>query len=209
MASPGWQQVAGRRLPQGGAALSRLRPDRCRAVNPAPLLRRSNFALRNGADGAGNAANPAFRGESWTAAGSGRCATSPDRRRALARAAELPADAVIFDLEDAVAPGEKPAARRALARALCETDLGPRARLVRINPLDSPWDAADPDVIAQTRREAILLPKVDGPARIADPACRLAAGAGTGETRIRAMIETGAGVLAAARIARAPRLAGS
>ncbi len=128
--------------------------------------------------------------------------------RALAKAAELPADAIIFDLEDAVAPDEKAAARQTLAQALSETDFGPRARLVRINALDTPWGPADLEVIAGTRPEAILLPKVDGPEQAEDLARRLDARPETAATRIWAMMETCAGVLNAAAIARAPRMAG-
>ena len=128
--------------------------------------------------------------------------------RALAKAAEVPADAIIFDLEDAVAPDEKAAARATLATALHEMDFGRRALMVRINALDTAWGAADLDAIAATGPQAILLPKVDGPGQIEDLARRLDARPRTAETRIWAMMESCAGVLSAAAIARAPRLAG-
>lgn len=128
--------------------------------------------------------------------------------RALAKAAEVPADAIIFDLEDAVAPDEKATARATLASALREMDFGRRALLVRINALDTQWGAADLEAIAATGPQAILLPKVDGPGDIDDLARRLDARPETAVTRIWAMMETCAGVLNAATIARAPRMAG-
>ena len=65
------------------------------------------------------------------------------KERALEKALGLAADAIIFDLEDAVAPEEKPAARDLLARVLRDWDFGKRARIVRINGLDTPWGADD------------------------------------------------------------------
>jgi (3S)-malyl-CoA thioesterase len=128
--------------------------------------------------------------------------------RALAKAATLAADAIIFDLEDAVAPAEKSAARQTLRAALAGTDYGPRARLVRINALDTDWGADDLETLAAASPEAILLPKVDGPAQIEALARLLDARPETAGTRIWAMMETCAGILNAAAIARAPRMAG-
>ncbi|WP_209426364.1 CoA ester lyase [Pararhodobacter sp. SW119] len=130
------------------------------------------------------------------------------KERALEKARGLAADAIIFDLEDAVAPDEKANARDLLARTLAEADYGRRAKLVRINALSTDWGTDDLDVIAAARPEAILLPKVDGPADIEALARRLDARTETAETRIWAMMETPKGVLNAAAIAAAPRLAG-
>lgn len=130
------------------------------------------------------------------------------KERALDKARSLPCDAIIFDLEDAVAPADKANARETLANALAAMDFGPRARLVRINGFDTDWGARDLDVIALARPEAILLPKVDGPAQIEALAAILDSRVETAETRIWAMMETPAGVLNAAAIARAPRMAG-
>lgn len=128
--------------------------------------------------------------------------------RALAKAAEIAADAIIFDLEDAVAPDEKVAARATLAAALAEFDYGRRARLIRVNALDTDWGPGDVEALAALRPEAILLPKVEGPAQVEALARRLDARPETADTRIWAMMETCAGVLNAAAIARAPRMAG-
>ncbi|HMS96206.1 MAG TPA: aldolase/citrate lyase family protein, partial [Tabrizicola sp.] len=65
------------------------------------------------------------------------------RERAMEKARELSVDAIIFDLEDAVAPVEKSRARDLLADVLRRDDFGARARIVRVNGLDTPWGAED------------------------------------------------------------------
>lgn len=130
------------------------------------------------------------------------------KERALEKATGLPADAIIFDLEDAVAPDEKANARKTLAHALTTIDYGPRAKLVRINGFDTAWAEADLDVVSLARPEAILLPKVNAAADIEALARRLDARRETAGTTIWAMMETAEGILNAARIARAPRMAG-
>ncbi len=129
--------------------------------------------------------------------------------RALEKAQGLPADAIIFDLEDAVAPGEKTAARALLAQRLAAGGYGARGQIVRINGFDTPWGAEDLEAVAVVRPQAILLPKVNGPDDIAALAARLDLRPETAATRIWAMMETCAGVLAAREIAAASlRLAG-
>ena len=130
------------------------------------------------------------------------------KERALEKATGLAADAIIFDLEDAVALDEKARARRLLAETLQSHDYGTRAKLVRINALSSEWGADDLDVIAQAKPEAILLPKVDTAAHIEELARRLDASPQTADTRIWAMMESPLGVLNAHAIACAPRMAG-
>jgi (3S)-malyl-CoA thioesterase len=130
------------------------------------------------------------------------------KERAMEKARGLQADAIIFDLEDAVAVDEKANARALLARTLAEADYGRRAQLIRINALASNWGADDLDGLAAARPEAILLPKVDGPQHIEALAQRLDARPETAETRIWAMMETPRGILNAAAIAAAPRMAG-
>ncbi len=130
------------------------------------------------------------------------------KERALEKATGLAADAIIFDLEDAVAIEEKANARKLLAESLETLDYGTRARLVRINALSSEWGADDLDVIASTRPEAILLPKVDEAAHVEALARLLDARPETAETRIWAMMESPLGVLNAHSIACAPRMAG-
>lgn len=130
------------------------------------------------------------------------------RERALEKATGLETDAIIFDLEDAVAIDEKPNARKLLTETLCALDYGRRAKLVRINALSTPWGADDLDVIATAKPEAILLPKVDSAAHVTQLARLLDARSDTANTRIWAMIESPLGVLNALDIAQAPRMAG-
>ncbi len=129
------------------------------------------------------------------------------KERALEKARDLPADAIIFDLEDAVAPDEKAAARALLARRLGDTDYGRRLRIVRINGFDTPWGREDAaamrDAIAAGARiDAILVPKVNRAADL-DPVAGAVPGAD-----LWAMMETAAGMLHAAEIAAHPRLRG-
>ncbi|RMD46765.1 MAG: CoA ester lyase [Alphaproteobacteria bacterium] len=131
------------------------------------------------------------------------------KSRAIEKAAGLACDAIIFDLEDAVAPAEKAAAREAVARALVERDFGPRSLIVRINGLDTPWAEDDLAALGPARPEAILLPKVGraGDIHELETLCERVDGLET--ARFWAMIETPAGVLRALEIAEAsPRMAG-
>jgi len=124
------------------------------------------------------------------------------KERALEKALGLPADAIIFDLEDAVAPEEKPQARVTLAAALND-DYGRRARIVRVNGLDTPWGRDDIAAFANhPGAEALLIPKVNGPADL-DAVAALAPG-----KPLWAMMETAAAMLNAAAIAAHPALAG-
>lgn len=129
------------------------------------------------------------------------------RERALEKAQALPADAIIFDLEDAVAPAEKPAAREVLARALRDMDFGARLRIVRINGFDTEWGREDAAAMAAviaagTKVDAVLVPKVN---RAADLEAVAALVPGVD---LWAMMETAAGMLNAAEIAGHPRLKG-
>ena len=115
--------------------------------------------------------------------------------RALDKARSLEADAIIFDLEDAVAPDEKDQARRTLAEALAHGGYGARLKIVRINGLDTQWGREDAQAAASIGADAVLLPKVDGPAQLD------ALAETTGDMPLWAMMETPAGVLHAAQIA--------
>ena len=84
------------------------------------------------------------------------------KERALEKARGLACDAILFDLEDAVTPEEKPAARETLASALAQGGYGARARIVRVNGLDSQWGADDLAAVAKMRPDGILVPKVEG-----------------------------------------------
>ena len=123
--------------------------------------------------------------------------------RALDKARGLAADAIIFDLEDAVAPDEKAAAREVLAQALAAGGYGARLRIVRINGLDTAWGGDDIARFgAMAEVEALLIPKVNTPAEL-DAVAGLAP-----QKPLWAMMETALGCLNAAQIAAHPQLAG-
>ncbi|MGB8811789.1 MAG: CoA ester lyase [Paracoccaceae bacterium] len=129
------------------------------------------------------------------------------KERALEKAQTLPTDAIIFDLEDAVAIDEKPAARALLAHTLRGDDYGPRARIVRINGFDTEWGRADVAAMREAlaggaRIDAILIPKVSTRADLD------AVAAAIPTVPLWAMMETALGMLNAAEIAAHPRLAG-
>tara|TARA_Y100000815_G_scaffold119321_1_gene107581 strand:+ start:1112 stop:1975 length:864 start_codon:yes stop_codon:yes gene_type:complete len=128
--------------------------------------------------------------------------------RALDKARSLTVDAIIFDLEDAVAVEEKANARALLAETLATGGYGARAQIVRLNGIDTEWGQADLDAIMPVGPQAVLLPKVDGPEMVEAVARQLDANPATRDTQIWAMMETATGILNAAAIARAPRMAG-
>ena len=122
--------------------------------------------------------------------------------RALEKARGLAADAIIFDLEDAVAAAEKDNARETLRAALAEGGYEPRVRVVRINGLDTGWGRADAEAVTEMEADVVLLPKVSAAADID------ALAAITGDRPVWAMMETPRGVLNAAEIAAHPLLTG-
>ena len=123
------------------------------------------------------------------------------KAQALEKAAGLPVDAIVFDLEDAVAPEQKDRARDALIAALQARDYGPRMRIVRINGADTPWGADDLSSLEGQPLDAILVPKVNGPDDVA-------AAVKSGAKSVWAMMETAQGILNAAAIARASGIGG-
>ncbi|MEM1430793.1 MAG: CoA ester lyase [Pseudomonadota bacterium] len=130
------------------------------------------------------------------------------KERALEKARGLAADAIIFDLEDAVAADEKARARALLVETLAEGGYGARALIARLNGADTEWGADDLDALIEAGPEAILLPKVESGAQIAAVAEKLDARANCAATEIWAMMETPGGILNARNIARAPRMRG-
>ncbi|HEY3912391.1 MAG TPA: CoA ester lyase [Stellaceae bacterium] len=128
--------------------------------------------------------------------------------RALERARALPADALIFDLEDAVSPGAKEEARTAVAAALAAGGFGARERVLRVNALDTPWGHADLSAAATMPLDAVLLPKVESADRVRLAGALLDELGAPPERALWCMIETPLGVLSARDIAGAgPRLA--
>jgi citrate lyase beta subunit len=130
------------------------------------------------------------------------------KARAIEKARGLPADALILDLEDAVGPTEKAAARDLVAQALRDGGFGMREVTVRINALDTEWGAADLEVAAAAGPDAIVVPKVDRPEDLHEVERRMDAAGAPASTKLWAMMETPLGVLNAREIAAAtPRLA--
>jgi citrate lyase subunit beta/citryl-CoA lyase len=108
--------------------------------------------------------------------------------RAVEKAMGLTCDAVLLDLEDAVAPEAKIEARAAAAAFVRARGFGERELLVRCNALDTPWGADDLDAMAQARPDGIVLPKVSDPGAVIEADGRLKAGGA--DLPIWAMIET-------------------
>src|SRR5690349_305090 len=123
--------------------------------------------------------------------------------RALEKARALPADGLIFDLEDAVAPEAKETARAAVAAAVTAGGYAPRERVLRVNPIDTVWGHADLAAAATLPLDAVLLPKVENADRVRLAIDILDALGAPPELAVWCMIETPLGVLAAAEIAAA------
>jgi citrate lyase subunit beta/citryl-CoA lyase len=132
--------------------------------------------------------------------------------RALEKARELPADGLILDLEDSVAPDAKAQGRENIVKAL-ETGFGDRDVMVRINGLDTRWWVDDLDAVVGGRPDAVLVPKISDPHQLQDLAARLVDMGTDPHVRVWAMMETplamlNAGDIAAAALDSETRLAG-
>jgi len=123
--------------------------------------------------------------------------------RALEKARSLPADAIILDLEDAVAPDAKEAARTQVCEAVKAKAFGKRETIVRINALSTPWGVSDLLAAVAAKPDAILIPKVSTPhdlqaveGRMANAGCNLT-------FAVWAMVETPLAILNIAALAAA------
>ncbi|MEE4450393.1 CoA ester lyase [Novosphingobium resinovorum] len=123
--------------------------------------------------------------------------------KAIAKARTLPCDVVILDLEDAVAPEAKDEARAAAIAAVAEGGFGHREVAIRANGIDTEWGAADLAAIAGSKADAVLVPKVNGPADIDRYQAALAGAPAS--LQLWAMIETCASVFALEPIAAKAR----
>ncbi|WP_133484805.1 HpcH/HpaI aldolase/citrate lyase family protein [Aliiroseovarius marinus] len=124
------------------------------------------------------------------------------KERALEKARGLAADAIIFDLEDAVAPDAKVEARAILKAELDKGGYGNRAKIVRINGFDTEWGKDDVAAFVGADIDAILMPKVGSAAQLDELAALIP------NVDLWAMMETPIGMLNAAEIAAHPRLKG-
>jgi citrate lyase subunit beta/citryl-CoA lyase len=123
--------------------------------------------------------------------------------RAIEKARTLPADAVILDLEDSVAPDAKATAREQIREAVVAGGFGGREVIVRINALDSAWWLEDLDMVAKAKPDALLVPKVSTPGHLEDVAERLIDIGADHRIRVWAMMETPLAMLNAREIAAA------
>jgi citrate lyase subunit beta/citryl-CoA lyase len=123
--------------------------------------------------------------------------------KAVEKAKTLPADGIIFDLEDAVAPEAKPAAREAAAAAVASGEYGRRTLTIRANGVGTEWHDDDIAAAAKAGPHAIVVPKVDTAAQVRELVDKIEAAGAPDHTKLWAMIETPAAILRVAEIAAA------
>ncbi|MDH3624315.1 MAG: CoA ester lyase [Myxococcales bacterium] len=129
--------------------------------------------------------------------------------RALDKSRTLPADALIFDLEDAVAPDAKVTARIQVVQTVEAGGYGKREILIRTNGLNTPWGYDDLAAVAAIGADAILLPKVESAEMVRQAESVLVTHGAATELAIWCMMETPRAMLHAEEIADAsPRLGG-
>jgi citrate lyase subunit beta / citryl-CoA lyase len=129
--------------------------------------------------------------------------------RALAKAPHLPADGIILDLEDSVAPDAKATARNQIAETIAAGGFGRREIIIRINALDSPWWRDDLAMAAKARPDGILVPKIYSAADLATVDDTLRDLAADPAIRVWAMIETARAVLHAEELAATSQESGA
>jgi citrate lyase subunit beta/citryl-CoA lyase len=123
--------------------------------------------------------------------------------RALEKAKTLPADGVILDLEDAVAPDAKAAARAQVVAAVKTGGFGAREVFIRTNGFDTPWFSDDLTAAAAAAPDAILIPKISTSEQLQLIAQRLLSMHTDHKVRIWAMIETPTAIFNVRQIAAA------
>lgn len=122
-------------------------------------------------------------------------------RRGLDRARAIPADVLILDLEDAVAPEEKEEARLSVGAVVEERAYGRREVVIRVNGLDTPWIARDIAAAVAAQPDAILVPKISKVEDVRRALAALAAADAPAEMSLWVMVETPLAVLNVAQIA--------
>ncbi len=126
--------------------------------------------------------------------------------RALEKAKDIQADALIFDLEDAVAPDSKELARQQACAAASSSEYGNRELTIRCNGLDTPWGRDDLLAAAVAAPAAVVIPKVDSSDYLDEISELLNQGGAPSSTQIWAMVETPTGILNVDEIARHKRM---
>ncbi len=124
-------------------------------------------------------------------------------KRALDKARTLPADALIMDLEDAVAPDAKNAARENVIAAIRAGGYGDRELVIRINALHTPWGKKDLVAAATAAADAVLVPKIDDAAELNKVVDLLAINGAPKQLKVWAMAETPLAMININSIARA------
>ena len=125
--------------------------------------------------------------------------------RALEKAPNLPADGIILELEDSVAPDAKAMARDQIAQIVAAKPFGKREVLIRVNALDTPWWRDDAAMAAQSGADGILVPKISSVDDLNSVGALLAEKGAPGRLSVWAMIETAPAVLHAEQLAAASR----
>jgi citrate lyase subunit beta/citryl-CoA lyase len=129
--------------------------------------------------------------------------------RALEKAKSIACDAIIFDLEDAVAPDAKPAARESACAAVRSGEYGRRELIIRVNGIGTEWHDDDLAAAAKAGPDVVLVPKVNSAAEVRQLVAALEAAGAPETTSLWAMVETPIAMLQAYEIASAsPRLTG-
>ena len=123
--------------------------------------------------------------------------------RALEKAKDIPADALILDLEDAVAPDAKPDARDRVCAAVAGGGYGKRELAIRANGIGTPWHDADLKAIAAAGPDAVVVPKVNSAAEVLQLVAALKQAGAPERTKLWAMLETPQAMLHAEEIAGA------
>lgn len=126
--------------------------------------------------------------------------------RALEKAQAIPADALIFDLEDAVAPDAKTEARANAVAAVRSGAYGSREITIRCNGLDTPWGREDLQAAATSGAAAVVIPKVNSVAYLDEVSAILDAAGAPAELEIWAMVETPTAILDVRALAAHPRV---
>jgi citrate lyase subunit beta/citryl-CoA lyase len=123
--------------------------------------------------------------------------------RALEKAKSIPCDGLILDLEDAVAPDAKPAAREAVCAAAASGEYGRRTVTIRANGIGTEWHDADLAAAAAAGPDAVVVPKVDSAEEVGRLVDALEKAGAPDRTKLWAMIETPVAILDVLSIARA------
>ena len=123
--------------------------------------------------------------------------------RALEKARSIPCDGLILDLEDAVAPDAKPAARESACAAAASGEYGRRTVTIRVNGLGTEWHDADLAAAAQAGPAGIVVPKVNSAAEVLGLVDAMEKAGAPDHTRLWAMVETPEAIFNAREIAAA------